>query len=254
MPKKFSCSTFCILIIIISGTLLFGEERGENLPALQILGSLSIGYANNSDLDNATEENGRAEADYYNLLITGDSFTCDNSSACFTYGFDFDIRLFYGNIGFGAEIGYHEAESKSEIGTSGWEDKASYTNTISVIPVTTSIFYRIPVGQSSDSFVLIGCGLGYYSGKLKIDFKDENSLPGDESYILEGRNRTIGYHAVVEYNYFMGNGLTFFTGIKARYVQFDEFENGGNAIMYRDENIKGSLTGVIWFFGAGLSL
>jgi len=235
----------------MSGSLLFAQEAGSQL---QILGSFALGYASNSDINDAAAGVAQSDADYYNSIVAGDPFSVDSSKANFTYGFDLDLRYFFGNIGIGAEVGYHTAKAKSEVTGSNYVDKTTTTIKLDVIPVVATVYYKIPVGEASNNFLLVGAGLGYYSGKLDVKYEDNDTIVGDTSYTLKGDQSTIGYHALVEYDYVINSGITFFTGVKVRYVQFDKFEKSGAAITYAGDNISGGLTGINWYIGAGISI
>jgi len=247
MLKKIYVTALFLTFFSMTGSFLFAQGN-DTAPPLQILGSISLGYANNSDMNDAAKDRGEQDADYYNSLVAGDPFSADNSSANFTYGFDLDLRYFFGNFGVGAETGYHTAEAESKVSASGWEDESTTTVELTVIPVVANVFYKISAG-SANSFFLIGAGVGYYSGTMEYKYEDDDTLAGDDSFTKKDKNSAMGCNALVEYDFVLDNGITFFTGVKARYVEFDKFEDEGFKI-----SDGGSLTGVNWYIGAGVSI
>jgi hypothetical protein len=256
MIKKFYASVVFLAVFCISATALFAQEdgSGEFTTSFQILGSMSLGYASNSNLNDVASKSGDDDVVYYNAYpLIKNTFSAENSTADFTYGFDLDLRYFFGNVGIGAEVGYHIAEAKSEVTSSVYSASTTTTIGIAVIPVVATLFYRVPM-ESSSNFILIGGGLGYYSGTLKYKYEDDSGVLPDLSSSIEGKQSTIGYHALVEYDYVMESGLTFYTGLKARYVHFNEFDKDGSPLMYNGKNLEASLTGVNWYFGAGFSI
>ena len=250
MIKKFSVSAALVAVFIMSGSMLFAQDADS---ALQVLGSFSLGYASNSDMNDVTKDDGENISDYYNTLSGTSDFSSEDSSASFTYGFDVDLRYFFGNFGIGGEIGYHAAEAESKVSGSGWQDEASSTATLTVIPMVATCYYRF-TSPESKSFLLVGAGLGLYSGEMKYVLKDEDTIAGDFGYTLEGSQSVIGYHALVEYDLVFDGGLTVFTGLKARYVQFDEFKDGSAVLTYNGDNFEAGLTGISWYLGAGISM
>ncbi len=256
MIKKFYASVVFLVVICISSTALFAQEDGSSgasTTSFQILGSLSLGYAGNSDINGLAKDSGNEDAAWFNanIVSANNSFSAENTSANFTYGFDLDLRLFFGSFGIGAEVGYHEAQAKSEVTSTKWANNATTEVTLSVVPVVASLYYMIPM-ESSRSFLLFGAGAGYYSGKLKFDWVQ---VAPNDSFVLEGKQSVIGYHALVEYDFVMESGLTFFTGLKARYVKFDKFKDGGDTVKtYSGESLGASLSGINCYFGAGFSI
>lgn len=256
MIKKFYFLPVFFLVFFMIWILhnnLFAQSA-ESLPSFQILASGSIGYASNSDINKATKGSGQEDVTYLNSIAGGDYFSADNTGANFTYGFDLSFRIFFDNIGLGGEVGYHTAEAKSKVTSSVYTDKTTTTSSLDVVPVVITLFYRIGIDSMPNSFVLVGAGAGYYNGKLKIVDKYENGLGSSSDWLnVKGKQSTIGYQAVLEYDYILSS-LTFFTGIKARYVQFSKFEDSGYAITNNGDNIEGGLTGINWYLGVGLSI
>lgn len=254
MIKKLFFPTILLTVFFISGSMLFAQENSSPLPAFQLLGSIDLGYAHNPDMDDNASDRGKNRANYYNSLVAGDPFDTEDSSACLTYGFDFDLRFFFDNIGIGAQLGYHRAEAESKISGSGWADKATYTYTLSVVPMVASLFYRMPMNDNQNSFILFGGGAGVYYAELEAAYEDKDTISGDDSFSFTGENYAIGYHILAEYDYLIG-GLTLFAGIKARYVQFDKFAKGDVTLINLDgSNLEAGLTGVSVYLGAGLSI
>lgn len=253
MFKKVYVSAVFLAVFLMSGSMLSAQEDNTLRHTFQILGSLSAGYARNSDMNSITKDDGDYYTEEYNSIVYDDTFSSDNSAADFPIGADFELRYFYSNFGIGANIGIHEVSAESEVTSPYYKDKATSSATLTVRTLVATCYYRI-FSPNLKHFLILGGGLGHYSGKLKYELEDDDSLSYDFSRSFNGKQSVIGYHALAEYDFVFFRSLTLFTGFKLRYVEFDEFKNNGNVIKYKGDNFEAGLTGVIWYFGAGFSI
>ena len=256
--KKLGFLSAFILTIFIANATVFANDN--ELPSVQLLLSLAVGHASNKDMTNYAEY--LAEKDKSDLKLPPYSYANVDESkktkANLPVGFDLDFRFFFGNIGAGFQIGYHLDKAESEL--SAKDSSSSYLDVKStsavelwVVPYVGTLFYRVDLG-SSNSFLLLGGGLGYYSGKLKVDQKLEGTTSSDYAYDDSYRQSKIGFHALVEYDYAFDFGLTLFAGVKGRYLKFNEFKDGSNVMRNVDgSKFKAGLTGVVFYFGTGFS-
>ena len=167
-------------------------------------------------------------------------------------GIEFEFRYFPSNLGFGLQTGFNTTNAKSEVETPrDLFGRGKYTSTYGflVIPVVANLYYRIDF-ESSNNFVLLGGGAGYYFGRMKWNEKAKNSLGRvvyDEE--VEGWQSKIGFQLLVEYDYVWDIGLTAFAGIKYSFVQFDKF-GGEFGDVFDGIGFKAGL-GFALYFGAG---
>ena len=261
--KKFGFSGAFLFIFLICNTANFAYGYDEK-PSYQLLISAVMGYANNKAMNNSTKSVARYDADWLNSLPVSPQypsprFSVDNTSANFSGGCDVDFRYFFDNFGIGLQSGYHIARAESEMTEPRYVDKSTTTYELSVVPVVSTLFYRIT--RSSNSFILLGGGIGYYFGKVKFDYEDKITIPPNYSYSFSGKQSKVGVHALIEYDYILDNGITFFGGVKYRYIQFDKFKKGGKVAQELGygpngipvKNLKAGLTGVTAYIGAGVS-
>lgn len=228
------------------------ESTGFNYPTFQLLIAGGLGYAHNPDMDNFTESEGSLLANDYNTVTSTNDFSAENSTGCFTMAFDAELRYFFNNIGLSVASGYQFSRSKSEVTGSGWIDKGTFTMTLAVIPVIATVYYRGDI--STNSFFLLGCGGGYYSGTIEGEYVDDDTLAPDNSYdVKSDTSSTFGFHLKAEYDLVFGNWFLS-AGILARYVQFDKFEENGNALKYDGKTIEAGLTGATFYIAGGLSI
>jgi len=256
MRKFCFLSVFLLIFFIYSAT---GFAFTPNKPEYQLLLSLVVGYANNKDMNNWAKE---AE-DYINWLYSGGRLESNLSKANIPVGFDIDFRYFFDDIGLGLQIGYHLTKAEGSPQLSGnfpapfsryGTFKVTDTEELIVVPVVATLYYRIDL-ESENSFVLLGGGIGYYFGTYNSCWTESFNGITINEYKLDGfKQSKIGFHALVEYDYVFGSGLTLFGGIKYRYVQFDELKKGGRTVQNVDGGkLKAGLTGVAAYIGLGYS-
>ena len=224
----------------------WNREFSRLNQSFQMLISFDIGYAYNAGMNNSAKNSAQAYAD------SKPSSTVDNSPAKWLFGLDADLRYFYYSFGIGLQAGAHFVNSESEVTAAGWagsESTAFYE--LLVVPVVATLYYRTEI-NSLNLFFLAGAGAGYYYGEMDCDDDNRNDVSKYETF----KQTKIGYHILVELDYASDNGYMLFTGLKARYVQFDEFKADGIVLKEygSDKNLKAGLTGISWYFGAGFTM
>ena len=253
MKKLTFLSVFMFVFFIYNAT---GFAFTPNKPEYQLLLSWVAGYANNKAMNNSAENEAQEFGEEFATTFGGGGYSINSSKANLPAGFDVDFRLFSDNIGIGLQIGYHTAKAESKVSSPTPDrDKATITYELSVVPVVATLYYWIELA-SSNSFLLLGGGLGYYSGKMNYNGKWDDMYGPFYSLSHDNFRQTkIGCHILIEYDYVFDIGFTIFAGIKARYVQFDEFKKDNYYIgeYPADKNLKAGLTGVALYIGGGYS-
>ena len=254
--RKFGFFSAFVLIFFIYSATGFAYSESQ-LPEYQLLFSLDVGYAYNKDMNDDVDDYTLYAEDDLNTYYSPSSYShkVETTKANLPVGFNIEFRSFWDNIGFGVQVGYHMVKAESKLGGSYPDhDKATSTYELTVVPIVATLYYRVDF-ESSNSFVLVGGGLGYYFGNLSVELERQDDLLGIwNKRSFDGSQSKIGAHILVEYDYVFDFGLTLFAGLKARYVQFDEFKDG---IYYLKNNsgskFKAGLTGVSLYLGAGAS-
>jgi len=259
MKRNLTAFYLAFLLTFFSAINLYAQEEPQNsFPAFQILLTAELGYADNSDMDKWTKKYARDFADYEktSFLVSNTSTNLEDTGKM-AYGFDAEFRYFSGSIGFGAGSGYHFCQSKCVVnGESIFlpiaGEMGHFSLTFHVIPVTGTLYYRIPLNSSG--FFLIGAGTGYYTGIMKAKAVNEGN-EYQTGYLNNTYNSSaIGYHIKLEYSFLINNSF-FSCGVIARQVRFKKFEDDENNNLTLDNaNLIAGLTGVSFFIGAGTNL
>jgi len=252
--KKF-LTIICLNVCILTSSVLSlsaqdAQENGFQYPSFQALASFNLGYAHNPDMDDWTEYCGDALSDYYNSITGTDDFSSKTSSGDFVIGVDAELRFFSDNFGFGAGAGYSNCEAETEVKGSGWADKGIISLNLDVIPLTGTLYYRKSL--TDKSFILFGAGAGYYMATMNAEYKDKDTIPGDDGFDYDFKATAIGYHVKCEYNHLF-NSFFVSGGVLARYVEFEKFEDDGmKIIMENGDNLGAGLTGAVVYVSAGV--
>jgi len=253
MKKFLTIISLNICFLTSSMLSLSAQDAPENTftyPSFQILASFNLGYAYNPDMNDWTEARGDELSDYYNDLAGANDFSSKTSAGDFVIGVDAELRFFSDNFGFGAGTGYSNCEAEAEVKGSGWSDKGIFTLNLDVIPLIGTLYYRKAL--TDRSFILFGAGAGYYMATMNAEYKDKDTIPGDDGYDYDFKASAIGYHVKCEYNHLFSS---FFVsgGVLARYVEFDKFEDDGiKIIMDNGDNLGAGLTGATVYVSAGV--
>lgn len=234
------------------------DESQNKISEYQFFLTFETGYADNSDMDKWTKKYARDFADYEKTSwLVSDASTDLEDTGKMTLGSDAEFRYFSGSIGFGAGSGYHFCRSKCVVNgesvflpTSG--EMGHISLTLHVIPVTGTLYYRIPFYSSG--FFLTGAGAGYYTGIMKAKAVNEGNQYQTGYLNNSYKSSAIGYHAKLEYIFPINNNY-FSCGIIARQVRFKKFEDDKNNNLTLDNgNLIAGLTGASIFIGAGINL
>jgi hypothetical protein len=260
MTKYLKAMPLVSLGVFILTTQLFAQDVSsdqasghvEGARYMQLLGTMGMGYAHNKDMDDRIEGLGDNAADQYNTLGGTSAFKNDFLTSRLTYGVDLDFRYLGKSLGMGGSIGFHQCRAESTVSGKGWADKFTFRSTLSVVPVTGTLYYRGNI--DADSFLLFGVGAGYYMATFKEEWEDEDTLPLDQSLSETIKTNTVGYHLKIEYNYVLDSGITFAGGILGRYVNYDKFKNDNVEILYKGKSLEAGLTGISIYLSAGISL
>lgn len=234
------------------------EKLQSNVSKYQFFLTVEIGYADNSDMDKWTEKYARDFANYEKASwLVSDASTSMEDTGTMTFGVDTEFRYFPDCIGFGAGSGYHFCRSKCVV---NGESIFSITDsemghislTLHVIPVTGTLYYRIPFYSSG--FFLIGAGAGYYAGFMKAKAVNEGNAYQTSELNNSYNSEAIGYHAKLEYNRLLNNSF-FGCGVTARHAEFKKFEDdSNNTLKLNNKDLKAGLTGVSLYISAGTNL
>jgi len=255
--KKICLLSVCIFIFFVSVAEVYADWNSEYsplYPSFQVLVSVATGYVNNTSMNDLTKRRARKDADKLNHPFKRNQVE-SSPAHHFPLGLDFELRFFYDTFGLGLQAGYHAVRAKTDVVNSVTDSvETTTTSYLSVKPVVATLYYRIELG-SIYQFLLVGAGTGYYFGR--IDLEHEGSILASSEYFGGSYKAQTqkGYHFLIEYDIYSSSSLTFFAGLKARYLKFDEFKKGGNALKVygTDKNVKASLTGIACYAGLGLS-
>ncbi|GAI80414.1 unnamed protein product, partial [marine sediment metagenome] len=154
---------------------------------------------------------------------------------------------------------------------------------LTAIPLTLSLYFFIPMGNSADFFITGGAG--YYLGKIEVNqtyqtdekFQDDYYDTADDSYLYsylyeyssdetetsEAKCNTIGYHAGAGFSINLSPNLSFVIEGCYRYVNFKKWEvdytydeswhekDGWSDLGYWEDSGTESVSfkdGKIWFY------
>ena len=245
--RKFSFLSVFVLIFFIYSATGFANSYKEK--PFQLLLSGVASFTNNKDMNDWAD----ATTIYVAYINSISNYSTDTSKAKTATGFDFEFRYFPDNLwdlGFGLQIGSHTAKAESKLDSPGLR-QYTCTYELTVIPIVANLYYRIDF-ESSNGFMLLGGGLGYYFGEMKLE---EKGVPNPAS--LDGKQSKIGFQLLAEYDYVFDIGFTLFGGIKYRYVQFDKFDGDfGDFVSvasFTNKKFKAGLSGVALYIGLGYS-
>lgn len=256
MKKFFYFMLVNVFLITTAFTSLSAQETTENLahPSFQLLLSGGMGYAGNKDMNDRAKSVANDQVSQYNNYsmvnhgVDGEFSAKKSSDANINYNLDLEFRFFSsGNLGFGLGTGFGVAEGSYEVTSTRWGDKIDCSAFLMTIPLAGTLYYIAPL--SEQSFFVIGGGIGYYFAFMDIDATNSLDAPYEiNEPMFIGDTTGIGYHIKADYNYLIG-ALTLTGGIRARYVNFNEFDDAGDKL-----KIDAGLTGIDVYIGAGFAI
>ena len=251
MKKLFSVLIFAAAFCFCAGSLQ--ADAGEDMPLMQALLTLGVGYANNNAMGDWTMDQASAQSEYYNSQAGTSAFTATGESFNVYSGIDLEGRFyFWESVGAGFSFGYHSAITSAETSAPGFIDKAEYELNLTVIPICTTLYWAF--GITDHSFFTLGAGVGVYIASMQVKIEEKDTLAGDFSYDENFTSSTVGYHAKIEYNRQISI-VSLNAGLLFRYASFDKFEKNGAVLKDSDnKNLKASLNGFGLYFSLGVAI
>lgn len=249
MLKKFYlplfCSIFVVSTVFTSSALFAGTDF--------ILGiSGDLGYAPNSQMNDAVSGYGDAAADSLNTLNSTSAFSGKEEKAGFAIGVDLDAKLLVDSFGIGFSTGYQLGSQSSSVAeASGYSSEQSLTINLSAIAYLATLYYRYVLDEKS--FLLIGAGPGYYKSTMTLTEEASGFSSGNFKNEYKYSGSTWGGHFKLEYNAVAGS-VDFFAGVTGRYAKVDEFKKDGVTLTSSGKKMEGNFTGVVIYCGAGFMI
>jgi hypothetical protein len=162
--------------------------------------------------------------DYYNDTTV----TVGSEFEMIKMGMDFSGEIlvsFMPNFSIGIGAGYISAgkETTLELSDTMYSADYTYNPKFSVIPITLSLYYEIPIGSSIQ--VVLNAGLGYYLGTVNFDhiyFGDVGSYTYEESYIWSARSNAMGFHGGIDLELGIARNVALVVGAKGRYAKLTD--------------------------------
>ena len=235
------------IILLIYSSTAFADTK------LYLTGSANTGYAHNPDLKQFMDQ---SEESYNEPGSNTDKI--QRKDADRQYGYSFEPRLFFGNIGFSIFIGKQNL-SKGKLSVySSSEGFWSESYKISAITLGSNLFYKFNLSRNKRYWIILGTGFTYYRAKLDMEFCSEHNLImppplTDTSYEATG----FGIQAKTELHFAFNQRLdSIFIGIegkKCRDIKFEaQFDDGtGNIIEF---DTKTSFTGFTVYAGLSVNI
>ncbi len=229
-----------ILILTILIITLFSAlslHSVDDLRRFETVFNFSAGFANNLRLTDWQNIN----RDTAKLLLGQNINEEEEKNAVIYSGFNLEQRFYAGNLVYAPSISYY-ITTKGERDLKG--SNGTYYNAVDLktFSLASSIYYKI--GSMRSSFILLGGGLGYYSGTLNIKMGYNNDL---NTY--SGSGWTVGWHSTIELNKVLGN-FTLKGGLLSRFAEIYELQvenNNGDKIY----DSGASLSGFSLYIGLG---
>ncbi len=163
--------------------------------------------------------------DYYEDLAI---YTVNSEFEMIKMGMDFSGEMlvsFMPNFSIGIGAGYLlvEKETTAELSDTTWNEDEIYNIKFSVIPITLSFYYGIPLGSSMK--IVMNAGLGYYLGTVDFDY----SFEGDSGiYTYEAtdawsaQSNAFGFHGGIDLELGIARNLFLIVGAKGRYAKLTD--------------------------------
>lgn len=226
---------FILALVLLISSLMWAQHQSSRYFETVITGG--GGFANNLRL--ADWQN--LQYDAAKIFLGGNLQEEEKKEAVLYSGVGLEQRFYTGNLVFAPAIAYYQTTrgEREVTGSSG-----SYYNQVELktFSLQSTIYYRI--GDIQSNYVLLGGGLGYYQGTLKLEYGFNDSLNRSE-----GSGWTIGWHSGMEFNHSFGN-IVLKAGLISRFAEIYELEVENN----QDQKIYdsgASLTGVSLYAGLG---
>ncbi len=131
------------------------------------------------------------------------------------------------------------------------ENTYTYHTKFSVIPITLSLYYGIPLGNSMQ--VVLNAGLGYYLGTVDFDYSYEGNtdLYLDESTdTWSAKSNALGFHGGIDLEFGIAPNLALIVGAKGRYAKLTDLSGTGDYDYIRSDGYRYSYTdedATLWY-------
>ncbi len=171
-----------------------------------------------------------------------------DSNANINAGLDLEFRFFSSkNWGLGLGTGFNIAKGKYDVTSPYYSDKIECTASLMTIPLAATLYYVAPLSEKS--FFTVGGGVAYYFAFMDMEgMNNEPTPPSIDEPSFLGDTTALGYHIKADYTYLIG-ALSLTGGIRAKYVKFKEFEDGGIK-----RKVDAGLTGINLYLGIGFAI
>ena len=166
----------------------------------------------------------------YNDLIDDISYiSADSEFEMIKMGTDFGGEIlisFLPHFSIGIGAGYLSAgkETAVELDIYGiYTEELSYHPKFSVIPITFSLYYGIPVGSFME--VMLNAGFGYYLGTVDFDvyYKDTSGgMWSEETETWSAKSNALGFHGGIDLEFGIARNLALVVGAKGRYAKLTD--------------------------------
>jgi hypothetical protein len=227
-----------IFIIILSISGLRAEEKGGGTK-YGLMIDLGVGFASNLRLADRLN----ARSDFYEIAFNGKA---EKKEPVLYAGLDIEPRIFFEKLVLAPSFGVYGVSSGTREINSASGKYSSELN-FKVTALRLSLYYKIETGKSS--FILLGGGMGLYSGTIEEKESYRNDVTPAASFSVSGKDKrgALGWHSVIEYNYMLGP-VSLSAGVMSRFVEFYSFR--ANEDRYPGK-FSGGLTGVFLYIGTG---
>ena len=185
--------------------------------------------------------------DYYPYFIVNSEFEM------LKMGMDFSGEIlvsFMPHFSMGIGAGYLSAGKETAMEVTDTLSSSDHTNTynikFSVIPITLSLYYGIPVGSSMQ--VMLNAGLGYYLGTVNFNLFSEgdiNSFTEEGTDEWSAKSNSLGFHGGIDLEFGIARNVALVVGAKGRYANltdltgtedYDYNRSNGYSYSYTDED------------------
>jgi|GEM_PF-3634337 len=236
----FLITFFLASLVLVSGV---SAEDGAMSTRIGIHVIGGVGFANNVRMADRLN----IRRDIAKVTYSGEENEDQREEPLGYAGIELEPRFFYHNIVCAVSVGYYNVnngvrEVNGTVGPTPVTYRAELDLTFTAYRGT--VYYKVTLDE--DSFVLLGWGIGYYSGTMEESF----GLIGSEQSDKDTQS-SIGWHSALEYNLIFFNSVNLSIGILSRFAEVYDFRvNEAN----EDDEFSGGLTGLYLYAGVGYLL
>ena len=162
-----------------------------------------------------------------------------------------ELLVQFKRFGLGLGAGYFRLSQESSV-QYAWdyfwwtvEEKRTIKPDIKVIPVTLSIYWRVPIGTRIT--LSIGGGPGFYLTKLRYNSNLVSSLldQNPAEYSLQANKTTFGAQGVLDIEIHLSRNLALLAGVRGRLAKVDDIRGDGS---FRWKSFQQSSQDVYWIY------